>query len=400
MAATAPPPLIYQILSSQLCSCLSMPDTFPRALNPPQKQVRYDCNCEGVTSRSEHYLAVHQLRTKVTFPDKPTLEIHIQRDHQTKQFHCPRCNISYIVAANLRTHTLRGHCPGRLPPPRSQLQPEPSAPVKTEQLLPRRRRRHGLNRTQRALARSRYAKSSVKDIAEFLGCQTREVHKAHENACGDILSEDPLYLNGRKGDIINVDSDDDMEVEEPVAPMQGDDNQGGLEVGCQPPSIRTEFVQRALHRSKPKLQVEDCDPEVSVSNARHGQAVEYVGARQYTKNKTVPAAVRQMPPPPVEVVPSTSQVHAQRVRSARKEAAQCFVGEFLRKLDKRCDQHLELFYASGITTEEDLRGLARTGDKYLEEIRKEFMRQGMSLYEWVKVKEGLDRLASGRIDTV
>ncbi|PSR72564.1 hypothetical protein PHLCEN_2v11557 [Hermanssonia centrifuga] len=44
-----------------------------------------------------------------------------------------------------------------------------------------------------------------KEIAEFLGCDTKDVHYAIHNELNDDVDEDRAYLEGRRGDLINVD---------------------------------------------------------------------------------------------------------------------------------------------------------------------------------------------------
>lgn len=85
-----------------------------------------------------------------------------------------------------------------------------------------------ITRTQRAIARSCFDKWVVKDIAEYLHCMPQDVHAAARNDTGDDLSEDPMYLNGRKGDIINLDlSDDEEQVQQLLGAEQADSGSDG-----------------------------------------------------------------------------------------------------------------------------------------------------------------------------
>ena len=45
---------------------------------------------------------MHQQVTTVVFKDHPNVQITIQRDPQTKAFHCPHCGKRYPIAGNVR----------------------------------------------------------------------------------------------------------------------------------------------------------------------------------------------------------------------------------------------------------------------------------------------------------
>ncbi|EKM61573.1 uncharacterized protein PHACADRAFT_248258 [Phanerochaete carnosa HHB-10118-sp] len=50
---------------------------------------------------------------------------------------------------------------------------------------------------------------SNKEIAEYCNCDVRDVYFALNNETGDNLSEDHDYLDGKLGDIVNIDNVDE-----------------------------------------------------------------------------------------------------------------------------------------------------------------------------------------------
>lgn len=65
---------------------------------------------------------------------------------------------------------------------------------------------------------------------------------------------------------------------------------------------------------------------------------------------------------------------------------------FLRQLNKPCEKHVQLFYALGICSSDDLEGLCKMSLDCLELLQNGLLAKGMTLYEWMNVKAGLNEL--------
>jgi hypothetical protein len=73
-----------------------------------------------------------------------------------------------------------------------------------------------ISRTFRAMIRQCYNQrvKSNKEIAEFCNCDVRDVYFAINNESGDDLDEDQDYLDGKLGDIVNIDDIEDYDAED------------------------------------------------------------------------------------------------------------------------------------------------------------------------------------------
>ena len=70
-------------------------------------------------------------------------------------------------------------------------------------------------RTQRALIRNMYhnGQQDVSEIAKYATCELETVSLAISNTCNDNLADDHAYINGVKGDVVNLDLLDMAELE-------------------------------------------------------------------------------------------------------------------------------------------------------------------------------------------
>jgi len=485
--------------------------------------------CDKIIDESlnKHYKRFHQSRTTIFFPDNPNLGIDVRRDEITMRFRCPRCNHRhYEVADNLKKHIEVIHgLPSTRLAVRSNAKKQVQKRGRSKSVVATRiserlrskslwRRGDGLTRTQRALARSIHPKKGVYEVAKYLGCSPHEVHAAAKNKMRDTLSQDVLYLDGRKGDIINVDllddeppsvlerpqvrnatvkvkasparsyaSGADVRLLAPVAgPSSGPSGSAGpsavakktlerqvnvelaILASTTPKNKRTHavaFVGTPPHHWKrkaarplppmiPEPNAHEPAPPVSVSVAAqpqpqpspscppervgtadpgptpadvHGPAppISVAAEPPSRTSERVPAAeplpappanpasppAQAAPPPLAPASPHTpshtrypnrrasscpaSSHFSPEIVQAFREADACPVYNFLLGLAKPCDQYLQTFYALGISTSESLRAISRMEDCSLVELKRELMRAGMSLYEYMLVKDGLMR---------
>ncbi|GBE77239.1 hypothetical protein SCP_0101120 [Sparassis crispa] len=85
------------------------------------------------------------------------------------------------------------------------------------------RRRH-ITRTKRALMRSMRSQNySVRDISQWLACGESTVGKVLRNDYGDSLEEDVDHLDGRAGDITNVDNMSEDSIARTLATLKDED---------------------------------------------------------------------------------------------------------------------------------------------------------------------------------
>ena len=61
------------------------------------------------------------------------------------------------------------------------------------------------------MVRNIYSRMCIKKITKRFNCTDDDVHNAVLNRCGDELYEDVLYMEGKRGDIIDVDAIPDDE---------------------------------------------------------------------------------------------------------------------------------------------------------------------------------------------
>ncbi|GJE89496.1 hypothetical protein PsYK624_055970 [Phanerochaete sordida] len=195
-------------------------------------------------SPNEHYRIVHQNKVSIRFGDEKR-EYEIKRSRSNSLFECPRCDQLFEHPRHVQNHAAgwRGACPissTSVDPPVKQSRSSTSA-LNTPQTRRTRRPRGettprtpqgrtpksvarplktptrtrtgipNISRTFRAVIRQCYNQCTMnnKEIAEYCGCDVRDVYFAINNESGDNLDEDKAYLDGSLGDIVNIDNVDE-----------------------------------------------------------------------------------------------------------------------------------------------------------------------------------------------
>ncbi|CAL1694613.1 unnamed protein product [Somion occarium] len=379
---------------------------------------------------NHHRSEVHQQQTTLSYPDfEPDFTVTVRRDRVTKQFHCLRCVAAYKDPRSLRRHA-RKSCLGYSshlteedtndvdiraspysgPILRSHEPPQPKIP--------------NVTRTQRAQIRYYHSRGlwGPIEIVNYVGCEERGYVYAVRNDYGDNLANDPLYLEGKVGDIVNVDetkilafpkvestgvevrskheNNDDVrfrraESEEEVESLETVLNQTPSHKIAR---SRTTSSLSSLTDFEEEISPEELDVEqeaqtsdqtpmtLQAKRERLSPSPQPIMSGSSSSTFNEPAHV---PNPPRQPQPSPPSLTTQ----SEPEVQVCPVAAFLQSVKPLQPALLPILHEFGVVNGETLDALAAMPNLWAE-AGDELKRLGMKSFEWLLIKNALEKRAS------
>ncbi|KAI0073126.1 hypothetical protein K474DRAFT_1666966 [Panus rudis PR-1116 ss-1] len=432
------------------------------------------------SSLISHHKKVHQMLTVLRFGDGSTIEV--RRDPGTRMFHCAwhGCEYNNIAAKYVQAHATKHHdvqeaTATSIPPTHQAVNDQDLDDTKDgydyELPTPRGRRSRrssrrvlsdtyrraaseeqapDITRTQRAMVRNYYNAKHHRacNIAEYMKLTPKAINYALRNKAGDDLSQDHLYLDGRLGDIINLDSDQDHESTDEDIEAAESSRDASVMNGYQPeerrnmmnlPHLRLQLPRRDVARQTSELtscstlsaELAEKDHRIRERNIRStpeaGPSVDrnipvtippaVTPARQTPDklaeedHRIIERNVRSTPeagssvnrlipfatPPAVTAARQHTSTPRSCDHSLRGSPA-CekqpdTVLEFLQNLKYPCGHLLQILCDFGVTDIDRLILFASMPEHW-EQARNELTLQGMSFLEWLVLQSGLQELAA------
>ncbi|EKM61586.1 uncharacterized protein PHACADRAFT_248274 [Phanerochaete carnosa HHB-10118-sp] len=257
-------------------------------------------------------------------------------------------------------------------------------------------------RTQRALIRHCFQGQMmmVSEIAEWVGVDRDMVWSVVRNEDNDNLNEDRLYLDGREGEIINVDALKHIPLfvkSEPVDDIQWPKGSVSEDEYDSEEEIEMQYILTSPEVA-PRRQRRMSDGSIGSMSSLTSLGDEDAPGDPEHLFEDVDDATPEPEPSPSSVSPPVSSTAYSNTVSysplTARAKSEDTVEAFVRSLGGPSEQLLEVFYDIELDSAERLDWLCRQQEDYWNDVKDYMLHKGVKLFHWLVVKKGLRERAA------
>ncbi|GJE89484.1 hypothetical protein PsYK624_055850 [Phanerochaete sordida] len=227
----------------------------------------------------------------------------------------------------------------------------------------------------------------VAEIAQWVGVDRDTVWSVVRNEDGDDLAEDQIYLDGKRGHIINVDALKNIRPFVKGEPM--DDDQW-LRYGSS--------VSDDEYDSEEEIEMEYIRSSPVAAPRRHRRDEDAPGDPEHMFEEVEESSPGPEPSPSSASPPASSTVYSNTVPHSpltTRTKMDGAIATFVRGLGGGpSDQLLEVFCDMEIDSAERLDWLCQQEGDYWEDVKDYMLQKGVKLFHWLVVKKGLRERAA------